>query len=74
MSRREELYKGFVIAASEGYGQALMSNELQVKDVIALYAMVSSMRIVSLAPRHRLRRGNHAHHHIGLLRSQQNNS
>lgn len=52
MSRRQELYQDFIIAASKAYGEALMSNELQVRDVIALYATVSRVRVVSVAARH----------------------
>jgi hypothetical protein len=45
--RREELYKDFIIAASKAYGEALVSNEPQIQDLVALYAMVSRMRVVS---------------------------
>jgi hypothetical protein len=45
--RREELYKDFIIAASKAYGEALVSSEPQIQDLVALYAMVSRMRVVS---------------------------
>jgi hypothetical protein len=47
VTRREELYKDFIIAASKAYGEALVSNEPQIQNLVALYAMVSRMRIVS---------------------------
>jgi len=48
MSRRDELYKDFIVAASKAYGDALLSNEPQIQEVVALYAMISRMRLMSL--------------------------
>ena len=48
MSRRDDLYKDFIDAASKAYGHALVSNEPQVQELVALYAMVSRMRVMSL--------------------------
>jgi hypothetical protein len=48
MSRRDELYRDFIVAASEAYGDALVSDEPQVQKLIALYAMISRMRLQSL--------------------------
>ena len=47
MARRDDLYKDFIVAASKAYGDAVVSSELQVQDMIALYAMVSRMRVQS---------------------------
>jgi hypothetical protein len=47
-SRREELYKEFILAASNAYGEAIMTNEPHIPQIIALYAMVSRMRAFSL--------------------------
>jgi hypothetical protein len=47
LSRREDLYRDFIMAASKAYGEAIMSNEPQMQDLIALYAMISRMRIMS---------------------------
>ena len=47
MSRRDDLYKDFIIAASKAYGDAVVSSEVQIQDLIALYAMVSRMRVQS---------------------------
>ena len=48
MSRRDDLYKDFILAASKAYGDALMSSEPQIQEILALYAMVSRMRLMSL--------------------------
>jgi hypothetical protein len=47
LSRRELLYKDFIIAASKAYGDAVVSNDPQVPVIVDLYAMVSIMRVVS---------------------------
>lgn len=47
MSRRDDLYKDFIVAASEAYGDAILSNEPDVKQLVALYAMISRMRLLS---------------------------
>jgi len=47
MARRDDLYKDFIVAASKAYGDAVVSSELQIQDLIALYAMVSRMRVQS---------------------------
>jgi hypothetical protein len=48
MSRREGLYKDFIVSASKAYGAALMSNELNIPELVDLYAMISRMRILCL--------------------------
>ena len=50
LSRREELFKDFIIAASKAYGEAIVSNEPQLQEIIALYAMISRMRVLCLPP------------------------
>jgi len=35
-------------AASKAYGNPLVSNEPQVQELVALYAMISRMRVMSL--------------------------
>ena len=47
MSRRDDLYKDFIVAASKGYGDALLSNEPQIPELVALSALVSRMRVLS---------------------------
>ncbi len=48
MSRRDDLYKDFIVAASRAYGEAIVSNAPQMQELVALYAMISRMRVVSL--------------------------
>jgi hypothetical protein len=50
MTRREDLYRDFIMAASKAYGEALVSSDPQLADLIALYSMISRMRVMS-APR-----------------------
>ncbi len=47
LSRREDLYKHFIISASKVYGDALVSNEPQIPVLVDLYALISVMRVVS---------------------------
>jgi hypothetical protein len=50
ITRREDLYRDFITAASEAYGDALVSSEPQLPELIGLYSMISRMRVLS-APR-----------------------
>jgi hypothetical protein len=47
MARRDGLYKEFIAAASKAYGEAIVSNEPNVQEFVALYAMISRMRLQS---------------------------
>jgi hypothetical protein len=47
LTRRQELYKDFIIAASQAYAEALVVNEPKIQELIALYAMISRMRVMS---------------------------
>ena len=47
MSRRQELYKDFIIAASKAYAKALVVSEPKIEELISLYAMISRMRAMS---------------------------
>src|SRR6266481_5501302 len=47
MSRRDDLYKDFIVAASKAYGDAVLSNEPQVEELVALAALISRMRVLS---------------------------
>ena len=49
-SRRQELYKVFIEEASRLYGNALVTNEAKISDLVTLYAMVSRMRVLSTQP------------------------
>ena len=46
-SLREDLYRDFIVAASQAYGNAVVSNEPQIQELVAIYAMISRMRILS---------------------------
>jgi hypothetical protein len=47
MARRDGLYKEFIAAVSKAYGEAIVSNEPNVQEFVALYAMISRMRLQS---------------------------
>src|SRR5258708_3173423 len=47
LSQREDLYRDFIVAASKIYGDAMLSNEPQMQDFVALYSMISRMRVLS---------------------------
>jgi hypothetical protein len=47
LGRRQELYKDFIVAASKAYGEALVVNEPKIEELIALYSMISRMRVMS---------------------------
>jgi hypothetical protein len=47
MSRRQDLYRDFITAASKSYGDALVSSEPQLAALVDLYSMISRMRILS---------------------------
>ncbi len=46
LSRREELFKDFIVAASRSYGEALTSSTPQLQELVELYGMISRMRIM----------------------------
>jgi hypothetical protein len=46
LSRREELFKEFIVAASKAYGEALMTDKPQIQELVDLYAMISRMRVL----------------------------
>ena len=48
MSRRDDLYKEFIVAASRAYGDALLNTEPQIQEILALCAMISMMRLMPL--------------------------
>ena len=49
LSRRERLYKDFILSASKAYGDAMVRNEPEIPVMVDLYAMISVMRMVSSA-------------------------
>jgi hypothetical protein len=47
IGRRQDLYRDFITAASKTYGDALVSSEPQLPELVGLYALISRMRVVS---------------------------
>jgi len=47
VAQRETLYQDFVTAASQTFGNALISSEPEIQQVVILYSMISRMRILS---------------------------
>jgi len=47
IGRREDLYREFITAASKTYGDALVSTEPQLPELVNLYSMISRMRVLS---------------------------
>jgi hypothetical protein len=47
LQRQEDLVRDFISAATKTYGHAVENNEPDVQDLIALYGMISRMRIRS---------------------------
>ena len=47
MTRREDLYRDFIIAASKACGAALISSEPQIAELVELYSMISRMGVLS---------------------------
>ena len=48
LARREDLIRDFIIAASKTYGDALVSSEPKMPEIVDLYAMVSQMRALGM--------------------------
>jgi hypothetical protein len=49
ISRQEDLFRDFVCAASKTYAEAIQSNEPQIQELVALYGIISRMRVGSSA-------------------------
>jgi hypothetical protein len=49
LSQRDELYRDFIVAASKAYGDAMLTSDPQMQDLVALYSMISRMRVLSSA-------------------------
>ena len=46
LTRRQDLFRDFIIAASKAYGCALTNSEPQVPELVELYALMSRMRVL----------------------------
>jgi len=47
VTQRESLYRDFVTAASEAFGEALTHSDPEPQQLVTLYGMISRMRILS---------------------------
>ena len=45
----EALFDDFIVAASKSYGEALVSSEPKIEEIVKLYAMISRMRVLCSA-------------------------
>ena len=50
LTRRQDLFKDFIVAASKTYADALVSTKPNIQEVVALWAMVSRMRVLCSPP------------------------
>ena len=48
LAGREDLIRDFIVAASKTYGDALVSSEPKLPELVDLYAMVSRLRVLSM--------------------------
>lgn len=46
LSRRQDVFRDFIVAASKLYGDALVSSEPQLQELVEVYAMISRMRVL----------------------------
>jgi hypothetical protein len=46
IKRLEGLFADFIVASSKCYGEALVSSDPKIEEIVALYAMVSRMRVL----------------------------
>jgi len=47
LSHREDLYRDFIVAASKAYGEACITDQPQIPELVTLYGMISRMRVLS---------------------------
>jgi len=46
LARREELFRDFIVMASRVYGEALISSEPKIPELVELHALLSRMRVL----------------------------
>jgi hypothetical protein len=46
LARRQDLFREFIVAVSKTYAEALVSAEPNIQEAVALWAMVSRMRVL----------------------------
>ena len=47
IARRQDLYRDFIVAASKAYGEAIITDQPQIQELVDLYGLVSRMRVIS---------------------------
>jgi hypothetical protein len=48
LSRREDLVRDFIIAASKIYGDAIVNNDPKMPEIVDLYSLISRMRVLTM--------------------------
>jgi hypothetical protein len=46
MSIRQDLFRDFIVTASKAYGEAIVSGEPEIQEIVSLYAIISKMRVL----------------------------
>jgi len=46
ISHREEVFRDFILAASKAHGQAMMSNQPDIEDLIKMYSAINRMEVL----------------------------
>ncbi len=46
ISHREDLFRDFIFAASKAYGQAMMSNQPDLQDIVSMYGAINRMQVL----------------------------
>jgi hypothetical protein len=46
VTHREDLFRDFIIAASKAYGQAMVSDQPQLPDIVGIYGMINRMQVL----------------------------
>jgi hypothetical protein len=72
LTRRQDLFRDFIVAASRLYGEALRSSEPKIEELVGIYALVSRMRVLCASPHRAVRRPDYGCNGRRLLRTEQN--
>jgi len=46
ISHREELFRDFILVASKAHGQAVMSNQPELQDLVSMYGAINRMEVL----------------------------
>jgi hypothetical protein len=50
VTHREDLFRDFIVAASKAYGQAMVSDQPQIQDIVGMYGMINRMQVLCSPP------------------------